>query len=46
MPKGTRVFGPVSRELKDKGFKNYISCPRSTMKIKTGDNVVVIGRKI
>jgi large subunit ribosomal protein L14 len=24
-PKGTRVFGPVARELRDKGFKKIIS---------------------
>lgn len=24
-PKGTRVFGPVSRELKDKGFNKIVS---------------------
>ena len=24
-PKGTRVFGPVARELKDKGFNKLIS---------------------
>lgn len=25
MPKGTRVFGPVARELRDKGFQKIIS---------------------
>lgn len=25
MPKGTRVFGPVARELKDKGFQKIVS---------------------
>ena len=25
MPKGTRIFGPIARELRDKGFMNIIS---------------------
>jgi large subunit ribosomal protein L14 len=25
MPKGTRIFGPVARELKDKGYSKIIS---------------------
>ena len=25
MPKGTRVFGPVARELREKGFQKIIS---------------------
>ena len=27
-PKGTRVFGPVARELRDKGFQKIISLPQ------------------
>ena len=25
MPKGTRIFGPIARELRDKGFMKIIS---------------------
>ena len=25
MPKGTRIFGPIARELRDKGYMNIIS---------------------
>ncbi|MEK9167073.1 MAG: 50S ribosomal protein L14 [Patescibacteria group bacterium] len=31
MPKGTRVFGPVSRELKDKGFQKIISLAQEVL---------------
>jgi hypothetical protein len=49
-PRGTRIFGPVGRELRDKKFMKIIS-PRSggalshmaKMKIKKGDTVQVLG---
>ena len=31
MPKGTRVFGPVARELKDKGFQKIISLAQEVL---------------
>ena len=54
-PRGTRIFGPVARELRDKQFMKIVSlasgstirrCQRmSTMKIKKGDTVKVIAGK-
>jgi ribosomal protein L14 len=28
---GTRIFGPVARELRDHEYENYFSCTRSTL---------------
>ena len=53
-PRGTRIFGPVARELREKHFMKIVSCSgstvgrclrMSTMKIKTGDTVKVIAGK-
>ena len=54
-PRGTRIFGPVARELREKHFMKIVSlssgstvrrCLRmSTMKIKKGDMVKVIAGK-
>ena len=53
-PRGTRIFGPVARELRDKRFMKIVSLapevlwevPRmSAMKIKKGDMVKVIAGK-
>jgi len=30
-PKGTRVFGPVARELRDKGFMKIVSLAPETL---------------
>ena len=30
-PKGTRIFGPVARELRDKGFQKIISLAREVL---------------
>ena len=53
-PRGTRIFGPVARELRDKQFMKIASLApevlsggafMSTMKIKKGDTVKVIAGK-
>ena len=42
-PQGTRVFGPVARELREKVYENFIISTRGyIMKIKKGDVVRVI----
>ena len=43
-PKGTRIFGPVARELREKQFMKIVSLAMS-MKIKKGDTVKVIAGK-
>jgi large subunit ribosomal protein L14 len=30
-PKGTRIFGPVARELRDKGFMKIVSLAPETL---------------
>lgn len=54
-PKGTRIFGPVARELREKDFMKIISWLRKyykeevfsmgKMHVKTGDTVIVIAGK-
>ena len=49
-PRGTRIFGPVARELRDKQFMKIVSFKEvrsqmATMKIKKGDMVKVIAGK-
>ena len=47
-PRGTRIFGPVGRELRDKRFMKIISLAPEVsvaMKVKKGDEVVVIAGK-
>ena len=53
-PRGTRIFGPVARELRDKKFMRIVSLApevlqevriMSAMKIKKGDTVKVIAGK-
>ncbi len=46
-PRGTRIFGPVGRELREKKFMKIISSRRRccSMKIKKGDLVQVITGK-
>ena len=54
-PRGTRIFGPVARELREKQFMKIVSLSSgsiirryrrmSTMKIKKGDTVKVIAGK-
>ena len=53
-PRGTRIFGPVARELREKHFMKIVSlapevlqggAQMSTMKIKKGDMVKVIAGK-
>ena len=53
-PRGTRIFGPVARELREKQFMKIVSLApevlyggtgMSTMKIKKGDTVKVIAGK-
>ena len=43
-PRGTRIFGPVGRELRDKKFMRIVSLAPEVlvMKIKKGDKVVVL----
>ena len=47
-PVGTRIFGPVARELRDKDFMKIVSLAKEVlyrediMKLKVGDKVVVI----
>ena len=42
-PQGTRVFGPVARELREKDHENIIFCTGGyLMKIRQGDTVKVI----
>ena len=33
-PRGTRIFGPVARELRERDFMRIISLPRSSMSFK------------
>ncbi len=53
-PKGTRIFGPVARELRDKDYMKILSRSRSTLiggvtmskvHVKTGDTVIVLSGK-
>jgi hypothetical protein len=49
-PRGTRIFGPVARELRDRNFMKIVSLARRcssamTMKIRRDDEVVVISGK-
>lgn len=47
-PRGTRIFGPVGRELRDKRFMKIISLAPGgalIMKIKKGDTVRIIAGK-
>ena len=54
-PKGTRIFGPVARELRDAGYTNDpepgsgIAVRRfsimNNLHVKTGDNVMIISGK-
>ena len=53
-PKGTRIFGPVARELRDAGYTKILSlAPESllggfrmnNLHVKTGDNVMIISGK-
>ena len=50
-PRGTRIFGPVARELRDRNFMKIISLApggplmAKSMRIKTDDQVVVISGK-
>ena len=50
-PRGTRIFGPVARELRDRNFMKIISLApggplmAKSMRIRTDDQVVVISGK-
>ena len=47
-PRGTRIFGPVGRELRDRRFMRIISLAPEVlceMKLKKGDRVVVLLRQ-
>ena len=52
-PRGTRIFGPVARELREKNFMKIVSlarsplrcCEMSKMKIHKGDQVMVVSGK-
>ena len=52
-PRGTRIFGPVARELRDKGYLKILPCTRITVRrfimskvhVKTGDTVKIISGK-
>ncbi len=51
-PRGTRIFGPVARELRDRNFMKIISLApggalamAKSMRIRTDDQVVIIGGK-
>ena len=54
-PKGTRIFGPVARELRDAGYTKILSLAQETLEggsqnminpqDKTGDNGMIIGGK-
>ena len=47
-PRGTRIFGPVGRELRDKRFMKIISLAPEvlvTVKVKKGDTVEVVAGK-
>ena len=50
-PRGTRIFGPVARELRDRNFMKIVSLAPEvlwmgrTMRIRKDDQVMVIGGK-
>jgi hypothetical protein len=46
-PRGTRIFGPVARELRDGGFMKIVSrsLRRCCDEIRTDDEVVVLAGK-
>ena len=47
-PRGTRIFGPVARELREKNFMKIIPSPRGALmpaRIRKGDRVVCISGK-
>ena len=45
-PRGTRIFGPVARELREKRFMRIVSlAPGGVMKLRTGDRVKIITGK-
>ena len=54
-PRGTRIFGPVARELRDKEYMKIFPSPRkffnwrcpemSKVHVKTGDTVVILSGK-
>ena len=49
-PRGTRIFGPVARELRDRNFMKIVSLAPEVLsampaRIKSGDEVVVISGK-
>ena len=53
MPKGTRIFGPIARELREKGYMKIISLAPEVLQeenmklhVKKGDNVVLTGGQI
>ena len=50
-PRGTRIFGPVARELRDRAFMKIVSlapevlCMAKAMRIRTDDTVLVTSGK-
>jgi hypothetical protein len=43
-PRGTRVFGPVAREIRDKRFTKYFISKRSSMNKKENSHVKLVIR--
>ena len=54
-PRGTRIFGPVAKELREKDYEDPFTCSRSSLiggvvttnkvHVKTGDTVVILSGK-